>query len=425
MKRQKIRFFYDIVCPYAYLASTQIDRLEKYADVEWVPMLLGGIFKSLQAPQVPALQMSKGKAIMNELDLYRWADQWQVPFQFSPHHPQRSVEAQRLLCMVAGDQRKAISQRLYQAYWQDGSIINEDLLADISHAFQLPEKVWQTEEAKQKLIEYTEIAYKLGVFGAPTFEINGELFWGQDRIELMIDRYFKSHEQRGGHWENQSQSKNTLIFYHDFSSPFSYLASTQIKKIAKANGADLIYRPILLGALFKQIQTPDVPFLAMNASKQKYILKDLMDWAKFWDVPFHFNEYFPIRTPQLLRLSMIEPRLIDEIYRAIWVENRSFQNDQAIVDFLTEKSKIYDFDVQVLLSQMSQDALKIQLRENTSQAQNLDLFGVPTIEVLDLQSNQRLWQQRIAQKSKIEEKSLLFWGQDRLIMLDHFLKQKL
>jgi 2-hydroxychromene-2-carboxylate isomerase len=423
MKKQKIRFFYDIVCPYAYLASTQIDRLEKYADVEWVPMLLGGIFKYLQAPQVPALQMSKGKAMMNELDLYRWADQWQVPFQFSPHHPQRSVECQRLLCMVEGDQRRAMSQRLYQAYWQDGMIINEDLLADICRSFDLPENLWQTEEAKQKLIASTEIAYRLGVFGAPTFEINGELFWGQDRIDLMMDRYFKHLTQRGGHWENHSQHKNTLIFYHDFSSPFSYLASTQIKKLAQANGVHLIYRPILLGALFKQIQTPDVPFLAMNASKQKYILKDLTDWAKFWNVPFYFNAHFPIRTPQLLRLSIIEPRLIDEIYHAIWVENRSFQNDQAIADFLAEKSKIYDFDVQILLSQMSQDEVKMQLRENTSQAQNLDVFGVPTIEVLDLEENQRLWQQRITQKSKIEEKSLLFWGQDRLIMLDHFLKQ--
>ncbi len=435
--RQKIRFFYDIVCPYAYLASTQITRLDQYADVEWVPMLLGGIFKSLQAPQVPALQMSKGKAIMNELDLYRWADQWQVPFQFSPHHPQRSVEAQRLLCMVEGDLRKKISQQLYQIYWQDGLVLNDDVLREICLTYQLTAEIWKTDIAKEKLIALTDLAYQLGVFGAPTFEINGVLFWGQDRIDLMIDRYFEPQPYRGGRWEQASAIKasaikasaiksnqNTLVFYHDFSSPFSYLASTQIKKLANANGMHLIYRPILLGALFKQIQTANVPFLTMNASKQKYILKDLLDWAAFWDVPFHFNSHFPIRTPQLLRLSIIEPRLIDEIYHALWVENRSLQAED-FTAFLTEKSQAYDLDVDLLLHQINQDEVKDQLRDNTHQAQALDLFGVPTIEVLDIQPHQKLWQERIAKKSKIEEKSLLFWGQDRLIMLDHLLKQKM
>ena len=93
----RARFFYDIVCPYAYLASTQVAKIaaDTGAEIEWVPMLLGGVFRALKAPQVPAQQMAPAKARMNTLDLSRWAKRWGVAFSFSSHHPQRTVEAMR------------------------------------------------------------------------------------------------------------------------------------------------------------------------------------------------------------------------------------------------------------------------------------------------------------------------------------------
>ena len=91
---KRARFFYDVVCPYAYLASTQVEELacDVGVEIEWVPMLLGGVFRAHDAPQVPAAHMSPAKARMNGLDLERWSSRWGVPFSFSGHHPQRTVE---------------------------------------------------------------------------------------------------------------------------------------------------------------------------------------------------------------------------------------------------------------------------------------------------------------------------------------------
>ena len=77
-------------------------------------------------------------------------------------------------------------------------------------------------------------------------------------------------------------------FYFDFSSPFSYLASTQIEAVAARHGAELGYRPFLLGALFKIIGAPDVPFLAMSEPKRRNFAQDLHRWADHWGVPFRF-----------------------------------------------------------------------------------------------------------------------------------------
>ena len=68
----------------------------------------------------------------------------------------------------------------------------------------------------------------------------------------------------------------TLHFWYDFSSPFSYLASTQIERVAARNNANLVWRPMLLGALFREIGTPNVPLLAASEAKRR--------WSNVWRV---------------------------------------------------------------------------------------------------------------------------------------------
>ena len=99
-----VTFYYDIVCPYAYLASTQLQRLvdKTGAQVEWTPVLLGGIFRNIGGQQSPMNAMSAPRAKLNLLDLQRFADRWGVPFRFPSGHPRRSVEAMRLLTALEG-----------------------------------------------------------------------------------------------------------------------------------------------------------------------------------------------------------------------------------------------------------------------------------------------------------------------------------
>ncbi len=411
--KAKIRFFYDIVCPYAYLASTQIHQLLPYAEIQWVPILLGGIFKQLQAPQVPAQHMSPAKQLMNQVELYRWAKQWQIPFSFSEHHPQRTVETMRFLCAIE-DQNllQQATKLLYAYYWQKQEKLSTALLDQISIELGLDQGLWARESSKQRLIDQTQEAYALGVFGVPSFVIDQEIFWGQDRLNLLIE-YIK---------KTQPKPQNTLRFYHDFSSPFSFLASTQIQSFAKSHDVEVEYFPILLGALFKEINTPIVPLLSMNASKQQYILKDLKRWADHWDVPLTIPSFFPLKSTNLLRISMIEPRLIDHIYHAIWVENRAIHQEEELFLFLDEYAEKYDYQSQKLYQTAMSDQYKEKLRQNTSFAVENQVFGVPTIEVLGLNQAQKQYQDEIRQSSQLDEKSMLFWGQDRFDQLSAFLK---
>ena len=92
-----VDFYYDIVCPYAYLGSTQIQAIADRcgASVSYKPILLGGVLQSVGSPTVPMNAMPPSKARHNLLDMQRWADLWKVPFKFPNGHPRRSVGLRR------------------------------------------------------------------------------------------------------------------------------------------------------------------------------------------------------------------------------------------------------------------------------------------------------------------------------------------
>ena len=404
---RRVRFFYDVVCPYAYLASTQVDRLadELGVEIEWVPMLLGGIFREIGAPQVPAAHMSPAKARMNTLDLERWARRWAVPFSFSPHHPQRSVEAMRLLCVTPPKLRPQVSAALFSAYWAQGARLDESLLTRVTETFQLGAQEeptpWKSARAKEVLFSNTAEAAKLGVFGAPAFEVEGEIFWGQDRLHLVREALGGTKQT----WiEGLAPPETEVTLYHDFSSPFSYLASTQAQALIEKYGARLTWKPILLGALFKEIGAPDVPLLAMSSPKRRYMGKDLQDWAKWWGVPFHFAKVFPLRTPTALRVALIDPSTTPAIYRAAWAEGIDIGAPEVLAQFLDREG----YDGASLIEQTQRPEIKNMLRENTAEAQERGAFGVPSFEL-----------------KRSGEPPQMYWGQDRLGLLSEALVKPL
>lgn len=183
-------FYYDIVCPYAYLGSTQVEALaEKYrATLCFKPILLGGVLQSVGSPTVPMDSMPPSKAKLNFLDMQRWADLWQVAFQFPMSHPRRTVHCMRTI-VAAGDQGVAAMHALYRAYWVD----NQDV-ADANVVKQVLEQAgldptWSdaatTQEIKDTLRASTAEAVERGVFGVPTFVVGENLFWGQDRMHFV------------------------------------------------------------------------------------------------------------------------------------------------------------------------------------------------------------------------------------------------
>ncbi len=185
-----LEIFWDFSSPYSYLGSTQAEALAKRtgAKLVWKPMLLGGLFKSIGQVEAPILTWGEAKRLHTFKDLERWADYFGVPFKYPSRFPMLTLKPMRAWIALPEERRGAFREKTYRAYWAEErdiaddatlrELIGEDADAVLART-QLP-------EVKQSLIDGTNEAVKRGVFGAPTWIIDGEeLIWGQDRIPLV------------------------------------------------------------------------------------------------------------------------------------------------------------------------------------------------------------------------------------------------
>ena len=183
-------FWFDYSCPYAYLASTQVEALAKRAHATLVmkPMLLGGIFRAVDTPQNLSETLIPAKARHNALDMFRWAAHFGVELAMPNGHPFRTVEALRATLVTGIDPR--VVHGFYRAYWIEGRKPSErstlhDVLLEAGHD---PDRVLariDDPRVKDDLRKRTEEAIALGIFGAPSFVIEGRLYWGQDRMHFV------------------------------------------------------------------------------------------------------------------------------------------------------------------------------------------------------------------------------------------------
>ena len=414
---KRVDFFYDFACPYAYLAHTQIEALcaRTGAELVWRPFLLGGVFRALGTPDVPAAMMPAPKARLNLLDMHRWALAFGVPLVMPETHPNRTVLALR--AAIASDDLPRASKALFHAYWA--------LALDLSRAEVVRDALdragfdgaalvaaAEEESNKQALRRRTDEAIAAGVFGAPACVVTvvperdgdpaalpGALFWGQDRL-AMVERALGG-EPPARLERAASPSAHDLVFYFDFSSPFAYLAATQVERIAASARSTVVYRPFLLGALFKQIGTPVVPLFAAPEAKQRHYRDDMQRWALHWDVPLRFPTRFPMNSVKALRLVLAAPTshwrdLIAALFRAAWADDRDLGSDDVLASIATDVG--LDGAATVLASHDAE--VRRRLFAATSDAVLVGLCGAPTFVVGEH----------------------LIWGQDRLDFVERSLR---
>jgi 2-hydroxychromene-2-carboxylate isomerase len=188
----RVDVYVDVASPFAYLGLTQVPALAAMgADVRLVPILLGALFRDLGQADVPLFAMPAAKARYVGLDMQRWAHWWGVPFAQPAKFPQRTVTAQRLI-LLAGDRGFATAHRLAlalgRAMWAEGRDLEDP--ATLQAILEDFEPAWLARasepETKARLVANTTAAREAGVFGVPTFVVDGtHLFWGQDRLELV------------------------------------------------------------------------------------------------------------------------------------------------------------------------------------------------------------------------------------------------
>ena len=187
---KSVEFFYDFGSPATYLAHTQMPALAERtgASVRYRPMLLGGVFKAT-GNQSPITIPAKGKWL--GVDLERYARRYGVAFEFPKAFPVNTLQLMRGAVVAEEDDHLApYTEAVFRAMWSDGKDMTEPSVIagvlsaaglDAGHVF---ERV-QEQDIKQKLIAYTEEAVKRGAFGAPTFFVGEDMFWGQDRLDFV------------------------------------------------------------------------------------------------------------------------------------------------------------------------------------------------------------------------------------------------
>ncbi|MEZ4463511.1 MAG: DsbA family protein [bacterium] len=237
--------------------------------------------------------MSPPRARLNLQDILRSADRAGVKLRMPADHPRRTVAAMRLILSAPVERQKAVAQDPSRPTGCAARMRSAEVLAAVAARHGLDVAAIEAPAVKQALFDTTAEAFERGVFGVPTFAVGGRLHWGQDRMHF-VEALLGGPTTAAPPAPAEAPGPARVRFFHDYASPYSYLAAQRIEAVAAAAGARLEWVPILLGGLFRAIGTPDVPMLALSAARQAWVGRDLADWAAWWKVPFSFPNHFPL-----------------------------------------------------------------------------------------------------------------------------------
>ncbi len=187
---KQVEFYFDVGSPASYLAWTQIAQLaERHgAEVVYQPMLLGGVFKATGNAS-PASVPAKGR--YTRIDFERFARRYQVPFAQNPFFPINTMQLMRgAVALLNSDQFRPYVDAVFRAIWVDGQNMGDpDVVARVlgGQGFDVAGLLQQINDpaVKERLRQITERAIERGVFGAPTFFVEEEMFFGQDRLDFV------------------------------------------------------------------------------------------------------------------------------------------------------------------------------------------------------------------------------------------------
>ena len=186
-----VEFYFDVGSPTAYLAYNRHKQLQKQYNCvnDYRPVLLGGLFKA-SGNSSPVMVPAKGRYMMMD-DLPRFAKLYDVPLNNNPHFPINTLNLMRgAVAALHGDYFDTYISAVFNAIWVDSKNMGdmETVIEVLSTAgLNAPSILESTQDAdiKAKLITNTEDAVKRGLFGAPTMFVDGEMFFGQDRLQFV------------------------------------------------------------------------------------------------------------------------------------------------------------------------------------------------------------------------------------------------
>lgn len=187
---RKLEFLFDFGSPASYLAYKALPGLAERtgAEIAYVPVLLGGVFKATGNAS-PATIEAKGRWM--NADLARWAARRGTPFTRNPHFPINTLHLMRGAAGLQGDPRFAgYLEAVFDAMWNQPRNLGDpaEMGPVLARAGVAPDEflAFQQDEAvKARLKDATDAAVARGMFGAPTFFVGDEMFFGQDRLDFV------------------------------------------------------------------------------------------------------------------------------------------------------------------------------------------------------------------------------------------------
>ena len=192
-----------------------------------------------------------------------------------------------------------------------------------------------------------------------------------------------------------------IDFHFDFSSPYSFLASEQIEPLAARHGRTVVFRPLLLGVIFKA--SGSAPLTEQYGPKARYSVHDFERSARFAGIRYRHPSRFPIgavgASRAVLWLQQHQPDqanpFVHAVFRAFFQEDRDI-SDAAVVAGIAQSIGV---DGETLMQRAQEPAIKDLLRRRVEEAVASGIFGAPTI-VVDGE---------------------VFWGNDRLPQIERWL----
>jgi 2-hydroxychromene-2-carboxylate isomerase len=183
-------------------------------------------------------------------------------------------------------------------------------------------------------------------------------------------------------------------FWYEFASTYSYLAAMRVEKAAAEAGVVLLWRPFLLGPVFKAQGLETSPF-ARYPAKGRYMWRDMEREAARLGLPFYRPKTFPQNGLTAARIALLgiepgwTPAFTKAVYTAEFGEGRDIADPAVLTDILTELG----LEAGTILAEAQTDANKMRLRRMGDDVQSRGIFGAPTF---------------------FTEDGEMFWGNDRL-----------
>ncbi len=181
----KVEFFYDYVSVYSYLANSQLGKLAG-AEIVYRPMFLGAVMEAT-GNRPPGTVKAKGKYL--QVDIKRWAERYSLTFKMNPVFPQNTLKALRLALVAQKNGAfDVLHQALFDAMWVHEKNLNDkEVLAEIATNAALALEDIEDVAIKDELKVNTNEACERGAFGAPTFFVGDQMFFGNDRFDFIND----------------------------------------------------------------------------------------------------------------------------------------------------------------------------------------------------------------------------------------------